>query len=127
MESILGKKLIEVVPRHAPRDLRKTAAYPIRIPIADRSERGVNLSATSTFTNDHFELGIGRLADRQLGSVIKQDREVAHVVDGFACEQRMGAARVVADHAAEAAPAVCRWIGAECKLVLFGTCTERVQ
>ena len=50
-----------------------------------------------------------------------------HVVDGLAGEQRVRAARVVADHPAEAAAAVCRRVRPECQLVSLGPCPERVQ
>ena len=50
-----------------------------------------------------------------------------HVVDGLAGEQRVRAARVVADHPAEAAAAVCRRVRAECQLVALCLCSKRIQ
>ena len=43
------------------------------IPVANRSQRGVNLPAAPAFPNDRLQLLFRRRADRQLGSVVEQN------------------------------------------------------
>ena len=74
VKPVFRKQLIEVVARHATRDLRKAAPYALSIPVANRSQRRVNLSATSALPDDRVELRFGRRADRQLGAVVEQNR-----------------------------------------------------
>ena len=127
VKAILGQELIEVVARYASRDLREPGAYALRILVSNRPKRGVNRPAAPAFPNDRLQFLFRRRADRQLRSVVQQDRQVVHVVDGLAGEQRVRAARVVADHPAEAAAAVCRRVRAECQLVALCSCSKRIQ
>ena len=53
--------------------------------------------------------------------------QLLDVVDGLAGQQRMRAAGVVADHAAERAPAVRRGIGAEGEVVRSARLRKRIE
>ncbi len=58
-------------------------------------------------------------ADGHAGAVVEQQVERLDVVDGLAAHQRMNAAGVIADHAAEGAAAVRGGVGSEGQLKLF--------
>ena len=45
----------------------------VGIPIANRSQRRVDLAAAPALADDRVELGFGRRADSQLGAVVQQD------------------------------------------------------
>ena len=70
VESILGKQLIEVVSRHAPGNIGKPAANQAGVAVANRAQRGVDLSAASAGADDRLHLLVARAPDLQLGAVV---------------------------------------------------------
>ena len=67
------------------------------------------------------------LPTRHPRAVVQHDVERVDVVDGLAAHQRVHAARVVADHAAERAAAVRRRIGRERQVVHFGGVAHAIE
>ena len=128
VETVLGQQLVEVVARDPARDLRKPVADLTAridresIAAPRRSRRGGRPAAMMD-----VELCLRRRADGQLGAVVEQNPQLVDVVDGLAGEQRVRAAGVVADHAAERAAAVRRRIGTERQVVRLGAAAQRIE
>ena len=128
VEAVLGQKGIEVVVAgDAARNLRKARADEIAITLAEGVERHVDFAAAAAFRHDRREfLGIGR-ADRHPQPVIGEDVERAHIVRSAPRHDRMDAARIVADHAAERVVIVGRRIRSEGQVVLFGGVAQPIE
>ena len=99
----------------------------IAIGVLDRAARAASSRCRARrppCARDRLELGVAGRADGQLGAVVEQDAQLLDVVDRLAGQQRVRAARVVADHAAERAAAVRRRIGTERQLVRLGAVAQ---
>ena len=92
-----------------------------------RLEAGVDLPLAAARADDRVELGVARLADGHSRAVVQHHVELVDVVDGLAAHQRVDAARVVADHAAERAAAVRGRIGRERQLMHFCGVTHAIE
>jgi hypothetical protein len=127
VETVLGKQLVEVVSRHAARNARELLADERRVLIADRLEARVDLPFASAAANDRLELGVACRADGHSRAVVQHHVERVNVVDGFAAHERMDAARVVANHAAERAAAMRGRVGREGQLMDFGRVAHAIE
>ena len=127
VKSVLGQQLVEVVAGDTARDPGKLRANAIRMPVAKRPQPRVDLAAAAALPHDGVELRVARRAHRQFGAVVEEDPQLLDVVDGLPGQQRVRAAGVVADHAAERAAAVRRRIRTERELVRLGAAPQRVE
>jgi hypothetical protein len=117
VEAVLGQQLVEVQARHPPRDPRVALADEVAIAVAQVAQGAVDLRAPVVAGADRVELFLGRRADAQARSVGQRDLHGGQVVGGAPGHDRMGAAGVVGDHAAERRVGVRRGVGRERELV----------
>ncbi len=61
------------------------------------------------------------------GSVVEQDTQLLDIVDCFATQQRVGAAGVVSDHAANGAAIMSGRVGCERQLMSFSLIAEGIE
>ena len=122
-----GQQIVQVVTGDSPGNARELRANGVGVPIPNRAKGRVELCATAALPGDSVEVGVARRAHGQLGAVVEQNTQLFDVVDGLAGEQRVRAARVVADHAAQRAAAVRGGVGTERELVRFGPAPQRVE
>jgi len=87
----------------------------------------LDLGAASALLEYAFEVDAGCGADCHAHAVISEDIERFDVVVGLAGHDRMNAAGVVADHAAESAAIVRGRIRCEREMVLFSGSAESVE
>ena len=127
MKSVFGKQLVEVVAGDAPRNARVLLPDERRISIANLLQARINLPLPSTGRDDALQIGVRGFPHRHFGAVVQHDTERVDVVDGFPAHQRVHAAGVVADHAAERAPAVRRRIGSERQVVPLRRIAQSIE
>lgn len=113
VESVLGQQLVEVVARHPAPQVGEGAADQFAEVVAQRAQVLVEPSGAVAPRAQRGELVLGGGAGLQAGAVGEQHVQRADVVDGLAPGHRVGAAGVVADHAAERAAAVGGGVGPE--------------
>ncbi len=126
VEPVLGQELVEVVAGHAAGDVGIFGADPVGDPVSEIAELLIDLAAPPSGRDDPLELLVGRRAYREARPVVQHDVELEHVVARLARHQRMRAARVVPEHAAERAVLVGRRIGAVGEVELLGRVAELV-
>ena len=128
VEAVFGKELFQVVARHAARNLRKAAA--------DRAPRNCRESIAARNTprrGGRRRARSRRALESDVGPTVSsvpsynRIRSEIDVVDGLARNQRMRAAGVVADHAAERAAAVRRRVRPEGEADAPPPCVRRVS
>ncbi len=83
------------------------------VAVPQLAQPAVDLAAPAAGADDAVDLRLRRRAHPQPQAVVGEDLQLLDVVGGPAGGQRMHAAGVVADHAADRAPAVGGGIGAE--------------
>jgi hypothetical protein len=76
------------------------------VPIAQLAHPPVDLSATSRLAREHIEIFSRRATDDQPDTVRRQDVQLFDGVGSESTHERVHTARVIADHAAQGAPAV---------------------
>ncbi len=113
MEARLGQELVQVVATDPPRDVRVARPHEVRVPEPDPPKVREHLRQAAPAGDCRGVGGLVVGADLQGRAAVLDDPEPLHVVHGLAREQRVAAARVVADHPAQGAPGVRRGIGAE--------------
>ena len=113
VESVFRQQLIEVVAGDAARNVGEFRADLRGVLVADVAQGGVDFGAAAALVNDGGEFGVRGCSYGHLRAVVEQDAQLGDVVDGFAGEERMGAAGIVSDHAAESAAIVGGRVGAE--------------
>ena len=126
VEAVLGEQLVEVVAGHAAGDVGVFGSYPVADAVSEVFELLVDLALAATGRDDSFQLLVGGRANCQPGAVVKHDIELDHVVARLARHQRVGAARVVPEHAPERAVLVGRRVRAVRQVVFLGGVAELV-
>ena len=111
VEVVLGQQLVEVVAGDAARDARKASADEVGVAVADAREAGVDLTDAAALADEALKLGGRGGADGEARAVVEDEIHGLDVVDDLAAEQAVGAAGVVADHAAEGAAGVGSGVG----------------
>src|SRR5439155_23552978 len=89
VETVFGKQLVEVVARHASRNIRVFRTDQVRIAIPNPAQSAVNFAAASSRCDDGIEFLRFGGPDGQLRAVIKEDFEFLNVIGRLSCEQRM--------------------------------------
>src|SRR5439155_9861205 len=84
VETVLGQQLIEVIARHAPRDVGKLCADQVCVVVLYRTKSAVDVSSTAPRVDDGLTLAIGSRTNREPRSVIQQNRELIDVVNRLA-------------------------------------------
>jgi hypothetical protein len=119
VEPALGQQVVQVIARDAARNLRVARPDQICVFIAQLFERRVNLAAPAAGCDDLLQFVVCRRPDPHLQPVVGQDLEAVGVVRHAAARpvelrhDRVDAAGVVAEHAAERAAVVGGGIGTE--------------
>ncbi len=126
VEPVLGEELIEVVAGDAAGDVGIFGADPVGDAVSELFELIVDLALAAPGGDDPFELLVGGRADGHAGAVVQDHVELEHVVACLAGHQRVRAARVVAEHAAERAVLVRRRVRAIGEVVFLGGVAELV-
>ncbi len=127
VKAAFGEQFVEVVAGYPPRNVGKACPNLVGVAVANRAKPSVDLAPTSPRADDAVEFAVVGAADGHLRPVVEQNAKLFDVIDRLAGQQRMRAARVVADHSAERAPAVRRGIGPESQLKGFRTAPQRVE
>src|SRR5438105_2046200 len=81
----------------------------------------------TSFTDDLFEFPLACLANVHALAIVGEDVECFEVVTGHPCHHGVGAAGVVADHAAQGALRVCCWIRTEGEVRVLGCGTQGIK
>ena len=127
VEAVLRKQIVEVVAGNAARNFWIALANEAGVCIAKASQGGVDFCAATAGGDDGFKLDVGGCANFKDGAVVEQDAHGIDVVDSFAAHERMDAAGVVADHAAEGAAAMGGGIGSECQMMSFRSLAYTIE
>ena len=101
VQPALGQQLVEVVAGHAAREVGEAGADRVRVAVAQGAQGGVDGRRGAV------------AAHRRAGAVVEQDVERVGVVGGAPGGERVHAAGVVAEHAAERRHGVRRGVRAE--------------
>src|SRR5690606_28494993 len=123
-EALLVEQLIERVAGDASRDLRESRSDQVLVSIPEVFQLRVYLTAPSALADDSLQLVRGRGSDTHAESVIREDLQLVQVVRRTRAgaielrQDRVRAARVVADHAAERAAVVRRGVRSEGQAVI---------
>jgi hypothetical protein len=113
VESVFRQQVREVVARHAARNVRKPAADFVTVPISDALQPRVNLAASSALRDDALIFIVRRCPDMHSQPVIGENIELDDILFCLSRHHRMGAAGIVADHAAECVVVVSGGVGSE--------------
>ena len=127
VEAVLRQQEVEVVAGHPARDLREPRAHEVAVPVAYPREPGVDLADPAAFADARLQRVRRRRAHAHAHAVVGQDVELVDVVVGLARHHRVHAARVVADHPAERAPAVRRRVRPERQADALGLVAQAVE
>src|SRR6266480_864861 len=103
IKAIFWQQLIQVVARDAARNFWETLANEVGVFIAQVFEPGINLAASSPLFDDALKFFVADLAHSQAETIVCKNVQLFNVIDRLAGHNRMGAARVVTDHAAKSA------------------------
>ncbi len=110
MEVILRQQLVQIEPRHPSGDLRKPAPHLLGMSIAELFEPRIDLPDPAPRRDPRLELRLARRAHAHPRPVIQQHVQRHDIVDRLPAHQRMHAAGVIPDHAAQRASAMRRRI-----------------
>src|ERR1039458_8690729 len=125
VEAVLRQELVQVVAGDAARNIGEARPDQVRVGVAETAQACVDLAAAASGSDDGGQLLLGGPANAHAGSIVEENVERLDVFDRLAAEQGMDAAGVVADHAAQGATAVGRWVGGERKLMQIGRESRR--
>jgi hypothetical protein len=118
MEAALGEQIVEVEARDPARDLRVTLAYEVCVAVAQVAQCPVDLAAAAVARADLLEFLLAGWPDAHARPVGERDLHLGQVVGGAPGHDRVRAARVVGDHAAERRVRVRGGVGREREVVL---------
>src|SRR2546421_1820120 len=103
IKAIFWQQLIQVIARDTAGNFWEPLANEVGVLIAEVFEPGINLAASSPLFDDALEFFVAGLAHSQAETIVCENVQLFDVIDRLAGHYRMGAARVVTDHAAESA------------------------
>ena len=102
IETFFREQVVQVVAGDAAGNVGIALADLVGVAVAELTQLGVQPSGGPSVTDRAIELlVVADASDHQPIAVVGQDFERLDVVDCLAADERMGAARVVADHSAE--------------------------
>src|SRR5262249_6799097 len=91
------------------------------------AQAGVDFAVASALANDFLELGIRSRSNAQAHTVIRENVEFENVIHRAACQDRMHAAGIVADHPAQIAVLVRRRIGSKSEIELVRALAQMIK
>ena len=128
VEAVFRQQIVQVlVPGHPPRDTRIARTNEVRVPSSASVELSVYLRATPTVGDDFAKCVVIGRADGHSQSVVGDDVQGTNVVGCASCHDRMHAARVVADHAAERVVIVGCRVRAEGQSMMLRRIAEMIE
>jgi hypothetical protein len=127
VHAVLWQQPVEVVAGDAARETREALPDQCRVPADERLERGVDLAFASRGRGQGLQPVPAGGAEGEAGAVVAEHVEFADIVGGGAEGDRVRAACVVADHAAERRAGVGGRVRAEPQPVLRGGGLQVVQ
>src|ERR1700694_3470151 len=119
--------MIQVVARYSPRNFGEILADEIAIGRRDAFELAVDFATAPPFADDVLKFVARGLTNLHSCAVVSEDFELFDIVVGLARHDRMHAARIVADHAAEGAMVMRGWVGSECRVMFFGGVAKTIE
>ena len=99
----------------------------VGVAVANISQGGVDFRAAAAGSDDGFEFHLASCADFEDGAVVEQHAHGINIVDSFAAHERMHAAGVVADHAAESTAAMGGGIGSEGQMMTLRSLAHAIE
>src|SRR6185437_57530 len=120
VKAVLWQQIVEIVTRNATRNMRKASANFVSVGVAQRSQALIDPGSTAAGLCDSFQLAVACGADGNSEAIVGEDVELFNILRGLSTQHRMRTAGVVADHSSNGAVLMCRRIGSEGKVVLFG-------
>ena len=127
VEAVLGQQLVEPEARDPAGDVGEARADQVGRAIAQVEQTAVDLAAAATRADDGLQVLVGGGTDAQAQAVVGDDIEFVDVVDRLAAHDRVHAAGVVADHAAQRAAVVGDGVGAEGQVATFSGRPQGVE
>src|SRR5690606_13443644 len=124
---LLRQQFGQVVAGHAPRNLRIAAADQVGVAIANAAQAGADLAAPAAGGDDACKFLFAGGADPHAQPVIGDDVHGVDVVGGAPAHDRVHAAGVVADHAAQGVVAVGGRVRRKGEVMLFRHLAQVVQ
>src|SRR5208283_432044 len=103
METIFRQQVVEIVSGNATRNIGELAANLVAVAVGELFEARIDLGAASAVALSAGEIFLAGGANVQALAVVCEDVERFDVIVGLAGHDRVDAAGVVADHAAESA------------------------
>src|SRR3989440_966444 len=119
IKAIFWQQLIQVVARDAAGNFWETLANEVGVLIAEVFEPGINLAASPSPFDDALEFFVAGLAHSQAETIVCENVQLFNVIDRLPGHYRMGAARVVTDHAAKSAVLVSGRVWSKGQVVAF--------
>ena len=138
MEAILWKKVVQVVAGDPAWDIGEFFANFSCVLIGDSFERGFDLADAVVAAARYFRAA-GQpgaavptffyiaLPNAESDSIVRHDFQCFDVVVCFPAHDRVDAAGVIADHAADGAAVMTGGIGSEGQMIFFGGVAEMVE
>ena len=127
IEAVLRKKRLQRKARDEPRQLRKSIANRRPVAVPQGAEGAVDVAPPARLRADARQLVVRGPADRQAEAVVSEHLERLDVVARPPGHDRVGPARIVAEHAAQRAAVVSGRVRAEGQAVAPGRAAEIVQ
>ena len=127
VEVVFGQQLVEVVAGDAAGNARELFAHQGGVAVANAREARVDLAHAAAGADQRVQFCWRRCAHRHPGAVVENDVERFHVVDGFAAQQAVHAATVVADDAAEGAARMRGGVGRVGEVMKLGGVAQAVE
>jgi hypothetical protein len=126
VEPVLGQECLQVVAGDPPGDVREAAADQVRVAVAQVPQSAVNRAPATACFDLALEVGLAHWTNSEAQAVVGENLQLLGVVRRLAAHHGVGAAGVVADHTAEGAVLVRRWIGSQRQMMLLGCVAELV-
>ncbi|HKF35379.1 MAG TPA: hypothetical protein VKB35_00645 [Ktedonobacteraceae bacterium] len=127
VKAVFRQQLVEVVAGNAARYVGEARADKVGVGVSQRFEACIDVAAPPAFANDLCELLVCGLAHAQAQAIVGEDIQHLDVLARLARHHGVGAAGIVADHAAQRTLRVGRRIGAESEMRALGGGAQHIQ
>jgi hypothetical protein len=127
MEAILREQVVQVVSRHASGNLWVTGPDQLGISVAKVPEPRIHVSPSAAPGHYLLNLRLRCGSYSKTSPVISENLQFLDIFIRLARCDRMNAAGVVPNHAAERAPAMGGGVGPECQVMDVGSLTKGVE
>ena len=117
MKAVFRQQLIQVVARDTAGKIGEACADYIGILVPQRLEPGVNLAASTALTDDTCDFFVAGATYTHAQTIKCEDFQFLYVFARHACHDRVGAARVIADHTSQRTLGMRCRIGSKCQMI----------